>query len=373
LLREKQTYPPALAVRHLSLISDLCKGEPPQRALVYLSLYCISQLASLCGVIFYKLNYNIIKRPASVFPPRLFISAQILKNFLLFFPPLKGLKIKLKSLTTGDELFPPDQLGSAAIESFEMYERALAKVGHTSDWISGLDVMEIGPGSHLGVSLLFLTCGAKRVVSIDRYGEVKCREKESFIYRKISQCLSAEKKADFERLSAAANTHDRSLQCLQILTSTGIDDIKKLEALFPAGSFDLIVSHNTLEHVRDMRAAFKNMQYLLRRGGLCVHLIYAGSHYAFTRYTKNRLSQFVLSHRIYNLMFSNRGGSNRLLFSQYLTLAESEGFVVRDCEIDEYASVFELARTREFLDAHFEQSSEEDLLKLGFVLLLEKK
>ena len=41
---------------------------------------------------------------------------------------------------------------------------------------------------------------------------------------------------------------------------------------FPAGFFDIIISYQVLEHVEDLPSALKEMQRLLRPGGLSVHL-----------------------------------------------------------------------------------------------------
>ena len=337
--------------------------------------FCLAQICSLAGLILYKVNYDFKNRPPCVFLPKHAILAEIIKNYLLGIPWVRSLKNRSGSLTTGEELFSVGFLARLAKKTSEIYKDVIFKTFQDAHWLEGKRVLEIGPGSHLAVPLSFIGAGAAKVVSIDKYGEVKFRRKEREIYEKTLSILSDQEKMKVQPiiqeldLGKTSNLDSYALSYLPDVSIDSPDCVKRL----PEASFDLIVSCNTLEHIKDIKVAFQNMRLLLKKGGIFIHRVDAGSHYAISRYTKNSLAQFIPSDGAYNLMFSNRDAPTRRLLNDYLNMAEAQKIPSIKFYTDEIATSQEISSSYGFLYPRFKSFSQEDVSKVGFIIVAQKE
>jgi glycosyltransferase involved in cell wall biosynthesis/SAM-dependent methyltransferase len=373
LLRRKNPGIAPLTIRrYMGLIRSTCQDRNPLREAAFLAIFALSQACTLAGAMQYRLDYG-GNRPPSGAVPRTAILVETAKNMLLGLPFAKRLKNRLGSSTTGEELFSPNRLASAAFKAYEAYRVRLVTVSGEQNPFLGKRILEVGPGSNIAVPLLFLAAGAEKVVLIDRYGEVKSRRKERLIHEKILEVLPRSGRERIKKVleGLGGGMPASGSSPVSYLPDTPIDGEKILERL-PAGHFDLIVSTNTLEHVVDLRGAFRNMRGLLRDGGLLVHRVDAGTHYALARHTRNRLSHYTLSGGVFHMMFSNRGAPTRRGRSEYLRLLAAEGFRLIRCDEVETASQAELRGVEGLIDAGYAGITPGELAETGFFIVAAK-
>lgn len=337
--------------------------------------FILAQICSIAGVLCYRINYDYKNRPPSVFPPRVFIFVETLKNLILGIPFIRSIKNHFGSLSTGEELFSSGSLVSAAQNVKDIYRNVILKEFGEDDWVQEKRILEIGPGSHLGVAISFLAQGAYQVVAVDKYGEVKFRKKEAQIYEQMLAPLPDKPKEKISNLLADLTLNKISgfnrQRPLNYLPDISIDSLRIVKEL-PVGYFDLIVSFNTMEHIKDLNGVFRNMNTLLKKGGIMIHRVDAGSHYAVYRHSKNLLSQFLYSDKVWEWMFSNRNAPTRKVLADYVKIAQEEDFFIKESCVDELVAASELNNSRRFLSSRFYQYFPEEISKTGFILIVRK-
>lgn len=224
------------------------------------------------------------------------------------------------------------------------------------DIFENVRVLEIGPGEHLAIPLLFIAAGAGEVVSIDTAREVRTSPEVQHMYQlllaNLPQGLSA---ARFE--SALATLPDSEKPGA---TPIAYYPNMPLEKSTPEslGLFDLIVSTSVLEHVRDLRASFQAMNGLLRPGGWIAHCVDLSSH---DRYEEYPLEFLETGAFLWNAQFCNIGGPNRHRIDDYRRFLSETGFsniyLITDLQFPEEA----VDRVRPRLAPGFRHLSSEDL------------
>jgi SAM-dependent methyltransferase len=202
---------------------------------------------------------------------------------------------------------------------FEAYRRHLR--GRRDDF-AGLRILEIGPGEHLGIPLLFVAAGAREVACVDHTREVRNDAPE---VRRMYEGL----RSRIDGAGARAR-FDGALAGLRDCEKPGAQPIAyrphlPLEDATPdlIGRFDLIVSMSVLEHVRAPRAAMGRMYECLQPGGWMAHCVDLASH---DRYESYPLEFLEVGERLWDLQFSNLGGPNRLRIGDYRRLLDETGF-----------------------------------------------
>jgi len=376
LLKEKNPYIFSVRLsRYKEMILRICNDRSFLRKSVLFSTFCLAQICTLIGLILYKINFHYKNRPPSVFLPRHAIFIEIIKNYVLGISIVKSFKKRSGSLTTGEEMFSVGYLSNLAQKTTDIYKDIILKTFQEENWLNGKKVLEIGPGSHLAIPLSFIAAGATKVVSIDKYGEVKFRQKEQQVYEKILSRLSDHKKANLTGLVQGLNlkrASDLDTFVLNYLPDLAIDSTEIFNRLSKE-SFDLIVSFNTLEHIKDIRIAFQNMKMLLKKDGIFIHKVDATSHYAISRYTKNSLAQLIFSDRVFDLMFFNRNAPTRRLLSDYQRISEDEGIPIIKSYVDELATTHEINSSFKFLYSRFKNYTQDEISKVGFIIVAQKK
>jgi len=212
------------------------------------------------------------------------------------------------------------------------------------------DILEVGTGWHAVLPLLLSIAGARSVTTIDLNPWLTPAS--------LGEALtSLEGIADrIERdLGVAANTTRATLRSMtsalesgkpvaDVLQQARIRYLVPLDLMkneWPAGSFDVAVSTNVLEHVPP--ATLKTMQgelhRIVRPGGIVLHHINPGDHFAidprittvnFLRYSARTwrwIGGWKLSYH------------NRMRCADFVRLMEDEGFAVegREARLDERA------------------------------------
>jgi len=356
------------------MVFQICRDINPFISISLFGAFLLAQFSFFVGLAAFHLNYHHEKRPPSCFIPRYSYLLETIKNILLFFPLVKFLKIRRGSITTGDELFAAGAIARTVESRWKRLEPLVRNKIPDKNSFEGMKILEIGPGSHLAFPLILLTYGAKQVVTIDRFGEVKLGIKEREIYQRVSEILPdgpKQRYVDLLQKLVLDKAKGSNASLLQYYPDLTIDSNGIMQRL-GENQFDLIISCNTLEHVSNLELAFENMGRLLNKGGLMVHRVDSGSHFAFTRYTKNRLSHFMLSDRWFRLMFSNRAAPTRKLRSDYAGLIGKKGFNVLECIPDEYVTEHEYQRSNPHFIERFRRVGRQDISIVGYYLLATK-
>jgi SAM-dependent methyltransferase len=116
-------------------------------------------------------------------------------------------------------------------------------------------VLEIGPGGHVGVSLLFLAAGAEHATCID---VLAYKTDQDAMYRE----LAPDAESLLERLD---------YRCPDAIETTSL----------PSDAFDVVFSAACLEHVADPAQTVRRIADLLAPGGVSVHGIDLRDHRNF--------------------------------------------------------------------------------------------
>lgn len=260
-----------------------------------------------------------------------------------------------KRASTGTGAMKGPEFAAHVGNTFDTYRKHLR--GRMEDF-SGLRVLEIGPGEHLGIAMLFIASGARQVVCIDRWREVRHgRPPVAAMYVHLYKALHApEERTRWDR--AFPILHEAGcnpLAPIRYLPNTPLERAERGSL----GTFDLIVSTSVLEHVSDLEQSIQAMYGLLNPGGWIAHCVDLASH---DRYEAYPLAFLETSETLWNLQFSNIGGPNRCRKSAYQRFLECAGFRDIHILVDRQFPLDAIERVRRSgLAEPFRDASDEDL------------
>jgi len=158
----------------------------------------------------------------------------------------------------------------------DAYEKMAALIKKAKCNIKGKTVLELGPGNSYALAFNFLLSGTERTILVDKYP------------RRFD--TDHQKKFLKKEMKFFKDKYGTSLK--GIITKDGKVKNEKIESIKASAermktvrsrSIDIIVSVSVLEHVKDLKKAFKEMQRVLKPGGLMVHKIDLRDHYNFNR------------------------------------------------------------------------------------------
>lgn len=185
--------------------------------------------------------------------------------------------------------------------------------------IKGKRVLEIGPGRSLGISLLFVLGGAKKVYAVDRFN-----------------CLSSRDDLVLKHLNPKYRHYMKKIEYIT-LPIEYLND-KKIDKV------DLIVSNAVLEHVNNLEQTLKNLHSLLLPSGIMIHKVDLRAH---NRFLKGGPLYFLkYSNFLWKMMGNNIGAPNRMRFPDYKYILKKYGFEFK-FKIDEYFDLNEVKKARE--------------------------
>ncbi len=299
---------------------------------------------------------------------RIGISLEIAKNVIMGSGFLQVVRNKIASGRTTGAL-DVDKAFAHSSSIFEQYKLGLADAGLGADYFKGKSILEIGPGSNLGVQLNFIGAGAERAYALDRFKDVQSTEKEAELYAKIIAGLDQEGK---DRCNAVLKIvdnlpsftgdkikyfGDRSLEnAHSMLKHDGIEDEK----------FDVIISHLALEHVANLTKGIYSVTRLLKPGGICIFICNLKSLGGVYNHQTEPLRLLYYSEKLWQTMFSKRGGSNRVRAHGYIKRLEVNGFAVLSFEVLERMEINDLKRIKHAFDDDFKSLTNDELSILKF-------
>jgi SAM-dependent methyltransferase len=236
--------------------------------------------------------------------------------------------------------------------------------------LQGTDVLEIGPGGNVGVSLLMLLAGAKSATCLDvmpwiqgtgpdalypALVEAAAKAPETYL---VAPALRERAQTDPEAVARELLKHITYICPMDIATTT-----------LPDASQDVIFSHACFEHFGDPAGSIAQIARLLRPGGVTSHQVDLRDHRDFS----HPLEFLRYSESVWHLANSNRpsGVRNRWRAPEYRAAFEQRGLEVVALHATDTTTVTEVMRHK--FHAHFQAMSLEDLAIIGILLVARKR
>lgn len=203
-------------------------------------------------------------------------------------------------------------------------------------------VLEIGPGPDLATGAVLLQRGAKSYAAVD-----------------INPLITSDRSDVYGALRrlGGADYDERRM-------TYSVDAFPHLPKV--SGSFDLIVSNATLEHVDDVEGLFRRLSVLAAPGCVMCHHVDANTH---MRWLKDRDPLNILRYppKLYGSLLRFPGAPNRLRATDYVKIAERTGW---KCSVipGRQAQAEYVTRVRSKLAPQFRDRAVDDLALLSFTL-----
>jgi SAM-dependent methyltransferase len=247
---------------------------------------------------------------------------------------------------------------------FRKHATALAPLRKSG--LHGTDVLEIGPGGNVGVSLLMLLAGARSATCLDvmpwiqgtgpdalypALVEAAAKAPETYL---VAPALRERASSDPAAVARELLGHITYLCPMDIATTT-----------LPDASQDVIFSHACFEHFGDPAGSIAQIARLLRPGGVTSHQVDLRDHRDFS----HPLEFLRYSDAMWRLANSNRpsGVRNRWRASEYRAAFEQHNMEVVALHATHTTTV--TAQMRQKFHPHFQTMSLEDLAIIGILLI----
>jgi SAM-dependent methyltransferase len=188
--------------------------------------------------------------------------------------------------------------------------QALARYSGHADMLSGKNVLELGPGSDLGVGMLLLAGGASNYNACD-VNNLMARAPRR-LYDTLLDELQSTNPHKAQLIRAELDKQQSARQSkLNYVVRPDFD----LAASFGAGSIELVFSQAAFEHFDDINSVVAQLTRVCRPGAMIVAEIDLKTHSRWIR-DRDPNNIYRYSDGIYNL-FRFRGIPNRVRPHQY--------------------------------------------------------
>ncbi len=211
--------------------------------------------------------------------------------------------------------------------------------------LAGADVLEIGPGGNVGVTLLMGLAGARSLACIDNIPWARIDALRP-LYSALIAAAAHQPDVYFVapdlRQRALADPDGLAGELLARLTYRAPDDIST--TALPSASLDLIYSHACFEHFADPAGSIRQIARLLRAGGVTTHQIDLRDHRDFSR----PLGHLRYPESLWRLANSHRphGVRNRWRASEYRDCFAANGLEVISLDPTQTVAVSDEMRQR---------------------------
>jgi SAM-dependent methyltransferase len=223
-------------------------------------------------------------------------------------------------------LHPPEtRLPDDLLRTEQIYRSYLIYAGWDESQIAGKRVLELGPGFHIGVPLLFAAHGAGYVAGLDKFVPFQTGSYFRKFYSRLRDTLPDGEKAGFN------NAIDLERMTLHPDKAGYIyrKDLPEAVSELGLGSFDLIASNAVIEEIYDPGPVFAAQDRLLRPGGVLVHKIDLRDYGMFTKHGFPALEFLTVPEWAYRRMAEASGQPNRLRVNYYRAIAQQLGYSYR--------------------------------------------
>jgi SAM-dependent methyltransferase len=288
-------------------------------------------------------------------------------------------------------LNPPESgLARDIAKTRAIFQSYLSYAGWKESQIAGKRILELGPGYHIGVPLLFAAHGASYVAGLDKFVPFQTGPYFEKFYSQLRDTLPNKEKADFDgaiQLQPGLALRPGRVQYIyrkelaEVVTELG------------SGAFDLIGSNAVIEEIYDPESVFRAQDRLLRPGGLMVHKIDLRDYGIFTKYGFPALEFLTVPEWSYRHMAEASGQPNRRRVNYYRDVARRLGYactiyvthilgveneltlpkqaIQRNLDYSDY-SLQMIREIRPRLAAQFRELSDADLLVQGIYFVARK-
>ncbi len=219
------------------------------------------------------------------------------------------------------------------------------------------NVVELGPGDSLFTAVIAKALGASRTWLIDS-GPFATTPLSS--YSELSKFISQQDlPLPFEgRPSTLAELLSR---CESEYLTDGVASLSHI----PSGTVNFCFSNAVLEHVprSDVGTLARELSRLLTPGGISIHRVDLSDHLG------GGLNHLRFSEKLWESNLFRRSGfyTNRLGFGELLQHFRAAGF---ECSVSRVVRWDTLPTPRKSMDPFFRQKSDDDLLVMGFDVVL---
>ena len=265
-------------------------------------------------------------------------------NMMALVMPKLYIKLIVDKTGRGTEEDNYDELEKYCLQVFSDYQKMFADAyGNLIEHIKDKTIIEYGPGDFLGVALLFLCNGARKVYCIDRF-PLRNDKKYINLYKRIIQNNSGGELNDV----GWDETVDQRIK--YISASNGLFLLEE--------KADIIISRAVLEHCNDLEKTFKNFYQNLKPNGIMVHEVDLTSHGMHLKKPLDFLSYLPIT---WSFMTCYKGYPNRWRKNKYKQLLKQYGFqLLHEMSRYEYSKE-EVSEERALLAKVFRDLPEEDL------------
>jgi len=221
----------------------------------------------------------------------------------------------------------------------------------------GFVSLELGPGESIHSVLASHSFGGSKSYVVDA---AKLATEDIQSYREMADFLRS------KNLAVADINHAQSIEdvmdsCGGCYLTSGIASLKSIAD----NSVDFIWSQAVLEHVKryEFLDTMKELHRIVRDDGVCSHRVDLRDHLELS------LNNLRFSEKVWesDLMADSGFYTNRIQYSQMLSMFEEAGFRVKVTQVDKWDS---LPLERSKLNQQFQDCSDEELRVSGFKVLL---
>lgn len=244
------------------------------------------------------------------------------------------------------------------VEDWDVMVDMLARCGVR---IAGQRMLEIGSGWYPLFPIALYAGGAKKIVTVDlnRYMKPELTRQCVEVLREAKHLrVIAEKsgaaEGDVEHrlasvakaLARGADVGEASEGAIEYHAPSDASDTK-----LPDASIDIVFSNSVLEHVPGpvIEAIFREARRILPPGGVMIHGVNCGDHYAYTDRSINQLHYLSYSSARWEKWQNRFLYQNRLRAMDFTELAKKSGFTV---ELDTSKARPERLKQLEQIDVH---------------------
>jgi hypothetical protein len=227
----------------------------------------------------------------------------------------------------GSVLNPPETgLERDLAKTLSIYDSYVNYAGWEEAQIAGKRILELGPGYHIGVLLLFAAHGAGYVAGLDKFVPFQTGPYFHKFYSRLRDTLADGEKAKFDAaiqlqpqiaLRAGRGGYIYGKELPEVVTELG------------PGTYDLISSNAVIEEMYNPDPIFEAQDRLLQPGGVLVHKIDLGDYGVFTKYHFPALEFLTVPEWAYRPMSEAAGQPNRRRVNYYRDVARRLGYTWR--------------------------------------------
>jgi SAM-dependent methyltransferase len=230
---------------------------------------------------------------------------------------------KIKHHTSGysPKFFSTDEIQRCIEYDISIVDNWLSRLNiyNPNADITGKTILELGPGSDLGIGLYLLSKNAKKYLSVDVY-DLESKTSDSF-YKAFFTYLEHEKQTDTAPLARELQqTKDNNSNRLNYICRHDFDIIKAVGD----NKIDIVFSNAAFEHFEDIRQTIHDVSEITQPGSMLIISVDLKTHSRWIR-EKDPNNIYRYSNRLYKQL-GTHSSPNRERPYKYKQILEEFGW-----------------------------------------------